>query len=70
MPVSSTLASQLEGLPADEKAVVADALWRQLDDQWQPTAAQLTALSQREAAVREDPASTLPLGEEIKRLRR
>lgn len=70
MSVSLTLASQLEQLTPPEKAAVAEALWRQVDEQWQPTEAQLTELSRRETAAQNSPDGTLSVGEEIRRLRR
>ena len=70
MSVSLTLASQLEQLTPPEKATVAEVLWRQVDEQWQPTEAQLTELQRREAEAQNSPDGTLPVGEELRRLRR
>ncbi len=70
MPVSAALSSQLDQLTPSEKAAVADALLRQLDEQWQPTDAQLTELQRRERQTDQNPDTTLPIGEELKRLRR
>ncbi len=70
MPVSAALSSQLDQLTPAEKAAVADTLLRQLDEQWQPTDAQLAKLQQRERQAEERPDATLPVGEEIQRLRR
>lgn len=70
MPVSPALTSQLEQLSLSEKAAIADALWRQLDEKWQPSQAQLAELSRREALAQKNPESTLPVGEEVRRLRR
>jgi hypothetical protein len=70
MSVSLILASQLEQLTPPEKAAVAEALWRQVDEQWQPTEAQLTELQCREDAAQSSSDGTLPVGEEVRRLRR
>ena len=70
MPVSAALTSQLAQLTLTEKAAVADALWRQVDEQWEPTAAQIAELNRRAEEAEKNPASTLPVGEELRRLRR
>ena len=70
MPVSSSLTSQLAQLTSNEKAAVADELWRQVDEQWHPTEAQLAELNRRAEHAEKHPESTLPVGEELRRLRR
>jgi hypothetical protein len=70
MPVSLSLRSQLDKLAPDEKVAVADALWRQIDDQWQPSDEQLAELRRREDLATSSDSGTLPIGEEIQRLRR
>ncbi|HEX9784599.1 MAG TPA: hypothetical protein VGA56_17970 [Opitutaceae bacterium] len=70
MPVSSALASELDRLTLQEKAAVADALLRQLEEKWLPDDAQLAELQRREEVAEKKPDSTLSVGEEIRRLRR
>ena len=68
--VSASLSSQLAQLSSQEKAIVADALWREVDELWEPTAGQLAELNRRAEQAEKNPESTLPVGEEIQRLRR
>ena len=70
MPLSPALGSQLDLLSLPEKAAIADALGRQVDEQWEPSEAQLAELNRRADEAERTPDSTLPLGEEIRRLRR
>lgn len=70
MPLSPALGSQLDLLSSPEKAAIADALGRQVDEQWEPSEAQLAELNRRADEAERTPDSTLPLGEEIRRLRR
>ena len=50
--------------------MVADALWREVDEQWEPTDGQIAELNRRAEQAEKNPESTLPVGEEIRRLRR
>ncbi len=70
MALPIDLARRLRCLSPQEKAVLADHLWREAESKLEPTASQLTMLQERVAAALRAPEKTKPFGHAVRRLRR
>jgi hypothetical protein len=70
MPLSSTTTCEIRRLKAKDKAALADHLWREAEGSMSPTLAQLAMLNGRASQAMRQPATTRPLGDALRRLKK